>query len=76
MFHIVLAVYILESHNTSIQDMQANGAEFHNGNQVAALIGEYDRLKYHLREEQVVSLTMERIFMHRRRWRQRTDVGL
>ncbi len=40
----------------SPQDMQADGAEFHNGNQSAALIGEYDRKNYHLQEEQVVSL--------------------
>ena len=40
----------------SPQDMRADGAEFHNGNQAAALIGEYDRQTYHLREEQVVSL--------------------
>lgn len=40
----------------SPQDMQADGAEFHNGNQSAALIGEYDRKQYRLLEEQVVSL--------------------
>ncbi len=40
----------------SPQDMQADGAEFHNGNQAIALIGEYDRQNYRLREEQVISL--------------------
>ncbi|RKI38994.1 glycoside hydrolase family 32 protein [bacterium D16-51] len=40
----------------SPQDMQADGKEFHNGNQAIALIGEYDRQNYHLQEEQVVSL--------------------
>lgn len=40
----------------SPQDMQADGVEFHNGNQAVALIGEYDRQDYHLQEEQVVSL--------------------
>lgn len=40
----------------SPQDMQADGAEFHNGNQAAALIGEYDRENYRLLEEQVITL--------------------
>ncbi len=40
----------------SPQDMQADGAEFHNGNQAIALIGEYDRQSYRLQEEQVISL--------------------
>ena len=40
----------------SPQDMQADGKEFHNGNQAIALIGEYDRQNCHLQEEQVVSL--------------------
>lgn len=40
----------------SPQDIQADGAEFHNGNQAAALIGEYDREHGHLLEEQVISL--------------------
>lgn len=40
----------------SPQDMQADGEEFHNGNQAIALIGEYDRANYHLQEEQVISL--------------------
>lgn len=40
----------------SPMDMQADGGEFHNGNQSAAFIGEYDRESYHLQEEQVVSL--------------------
>lgn len=40
----------------SPQDMQEDGNEFHNGNQAAALIGEYDRQNHCLLEEQVVSL--------------------
>lgn len=40
----------------SPQDMQADGMEFHNGNQAAALIGEYDRQSHHLQEEQIISL--------------------
>lgn len=40
----------------SPQDMQADGREFHNGNQAIALIGEYDRQNFRLREEQVISL--------------------
>lgn len=40
----------------SPQDMQADGKEFHNGNQVIALIGDYDRQNHCLREEQIVSL--------------------
>lgn len=40
----------------SPQDMQADGKEFHNGNQSIALIGEFDRMKYRLMEEQIVSL--------------------
>lgn len=40
----------------SPQDMLADGEEFHNGNQAIALIGEYDRTNYRLREEQVISL--------------------
>ena len=40
----------------SPQDMQADGMEFHNGNQSVAFIGEYDRQNYHLNEEQVISL--------------------
>lgn len=40
----------------SPMDMQADGGEFHNGNQSAAFIGTYDRESYHLQEEQVVSL--------------------
>lgn len=40
----------------SPQEMQADGEEFYNGNQVAALIGEYDRKNHHLQEEQVISL--------------------
>lgn len=40
----------------SPQDMQADGGEFHNGNQAAALIGEYDRKNYRLLEERVISL--------------------
>ena len=40
----------------SPQDMQADGGEFHNGNQAAALIGEYDRKNHRLQEEQVISL--------------------
>lgn len=40
----------------SPMDMQADGQEFHNGNQSMAMIGEYDRQNGHLLEEQVVSL--------------------
>ncbi len=40
----------------SPMNMQADGKEFHNGNQSIAMIGEYDRQNYHLLEEQVVSL--------------------
>lgn len=40
----------------SPQDMQADGQEFHNGNQSIAIIGEYDRKNYHLLEEHIVSL--------------------
>ena len=40
----------------SPQDMQADGKEFHNGNQSVALIGEYDRQQHRLLEEQIVSL--------------------
>ena len=40
----------------SPMNMQADGSEFHNGNQSIALIGEYDRQRHHLREEQVVAL--------------------
>lgn len=40
----------------SPQDMQADGGEFHNGNQAAALIGHYDREHHRLLEEQVISL--------------------
>lgn len=40
----------------SPQDMQADGKEFHNGNQSAALIGVYDRQQHRLLEEQIVSL--------------------
>lgn len=40
----------------SPQDMQADGKEFHNGNQAAAFIGEYDRKNHRLVEEQVISL--------------------
>lgn len=40
----------------SPMDMQADGKEFHNGNQSMVMIGEYDRQSYHLREEQVISL--------------------
>lgn len=40
----------------SPQDMQADGVEFHNGNQAVVLIGEYDRQKYRLQEDQVSSL--------------------
>ncbi len=40
----------------SPQDMQADGAEFHNGNQAIALIGEIDRQSYRLQEEQIISL--------------------
>lgn len=40
----------------SPQDMQADGVEFHNGNQAIALIGEYDRQSFRLWEEQVISL--------------------
>lgn len=36
--------------------MQADGGEFHNGNQSVAMIGSYDRECQQLREEQVVSL--------------------
>ncbi|MCI8371197.1 MAG: glycoside hydrolase family 32 protein [Lachnospiraceae bacterium] len=40
----------------SPQDMRADGVEFHNGNQTAALIGTYDNQTHQLNEEQVVSL--------------------
>lgn len=40
----------------SPMDMQADGQEFHNGNQSMALIGKYDRENGHLLEEQAVSL--------------------
>ena len=40
----------------SPMNMQADGKEFHNGNQSIAMIGEYDRQNYHLLEEQVISL--------------------
>lgn len=40
----------------SPMDMQADGKEFHNGNQSMAMIGEYDRQNHHLLEEQVISL--------------------
>ena len=40
----------------SPQDMRADGKEFHSGNQSLAMIGEYDRLKKRLLEEQVRSL--------------------
>lgn len=40
----------------SPMDMQADGQEFHNGNQSMAIIGEYDRQNGHLLEEQAVSL--------------------
>lgn len=40
----------------SPMDMQADGQEFHNGNQSIAVIGEYDRPNGHLLEEQAVSL--------------------
>lgn len=40
----------------SPQDMQADGAEFHNGNQAAALIGSYDRKNHCLLEDQIISL--------------------
>lgn len=40
----------------SPMNMQADGKEFHNGNQSIAMIGEYDRQNYRLLEEQVVSL--------------------
>ena len=40
----------------SPMDMQADGKEFHNGNQSMVMIGTYDRQKHKLQEEQVVSL--------------------
>lgn len=40
----------------SPMDMQADGGEFHNGNQSMVMIGEYDRGQHKLREEQVNSL--------------------
>lgn len=40
----------------SPMDMQADGKEFHNGNQSMAMIGCYDRQEHQLKEEQVVSL--------------------
>lgn len=40
----------------SPMDMQADGQEFHNGNQSMAMIGEYDRTDCRLSEEQVISL--------------------
>ena len=36
--------------------MQADGQEFHNGNQSIAIIGEYDKKNYHLLDEQMISL--------------------
>lgn len=40
----------------SPMDMQADGKEFHNGNQSMAMIGSYDKQNHQLQEEQVVSL--------------------
>lgn len=40
----------------SPMDMKADGKEFHNGNQSVAMIGNYNRQKHQLSEEQVVSL--------------------
>lgn len=40
----------------SPMDMRADGREFHNGNQSMVMIGEYDRERHHLLEEQVASL--------------------
>ncbi len=40
----------------SPMDMQADGKEFHNGNQSMAMIGNYDRQNCKFKEEQVISL--------------------
>ena len=40
----------------SPQDMQADGKEFHNGNQTLAMIGKYDREDHRLLEEEIISL--------------------
>ena len=40
----------------SPMDMQADGQEFHNGNQSVVMTGEYNRHDYKFIEEQVVSL--------------------
>lgn len=40
----------------SPMDMQADGEEFHNGNQSVAMVGEYNRQDYNFMEEQVISL--------------------
>lgn len=40
----------------SPMDMQADGREFHNGNQSMAMLGIYDKKTYQLTEEQVISL--------------------
>lgn len=40
----------------SPMDMQADGGEFHNGNQSMVMIGQYDRTNYRLLEEQIMSL--------------------